>query len=119
MGNRGLTPIYVGKATKTFKQETFNESNKNKYKDGFSTYGRGTPLMYFIVHPTAKGPTNNKHIREIEDFLIQAGVAANPNLQNVQGIQRPNWNIKGVIRSGPGKPSDTEIKFRLMFDIQA
>src|SRR5579864_4552680 len=54
MQNRGLTPIYVGKATKSFKQETFNAANRNKYHNGFSEYARGTPLMYFVVHATQR-----------------------------------------------------------------
>lgn len=114
----GLQPIYVGKATKTFKQETFNPSNKHKYHNGFSDYARGTPVMYFVAHPTQKGRTNGKRIAEIEDFLIQAGIAKNPNLQNVKGTQRPDWSIKGVIRSGVGKRSNTEIQFGSLFDIR-
>lgn len=113
----GLKPIYVGKATKTFKQETFNPSNRNKYNAGFSEYARGTPVMYFVVHPEQKGPANGKHIAEIEDFLIQAGIAKNPNLQNVRGTQRPGWSIKGVIRSGVGKRSKSEVEFGALFDI--
>jgi hypothetical protein len=114
----GLQPIYVGKATKTFKQETFNATNKHKYNNGFSTYGKGTPLIYFVVHPTQKGPTNVKHIAEIEDFLIQAGVAKNPDLQNVKGIQKPKWSIKGVIRTGVGKRRQEEVQFGSLFDIK-
>jgi hypothetical protein len=38
--NRGLTPIYVGKATKSFKQETFSATNRHKYNNGFSEYGK-------------------------------------------------------------------------------
>jgi len=117
MRNRSLTPIYIGKATKSFKQETFNNSNKAKYHDGFSSYGKGTPLMYFVVHPSQSGPTNNTDIKNIENFLIQAGVAANPLIQNIQGTKRPSWSIKGVIRSAAGKPSIEETKFRKMFDI--
>jgi hypothetical protein len=118
MRNRSITPIYVGKATKSFEQETFNNSNKTKYHNGFSEYGKGTPIMYFVVHPAQQGPTNTKSIREIEDFLIQAGVAANPKLQNVQGTKRPSWSIKGVIRSTAGKRTEAETKFRSMFDIR-
>ena len=117
--NRGLTPIYVGKATKTFEQETFNATNRHKYHNGFSEYGKGTPVMYFVVHPTQKGPTNRKYIAEIEDFLIQAGVATNPNLQNVKGTQRPGWSIKGVIRSDARKGGDAEKKFSKLFDIRS
>lgn len=118
MRNRALTPIYVGKATKSFQQETFNPSNRHKYHDGFSEYARGTPIMYFIVHPDQRGRTNSRQIGEIEEFLIQAGVAKNPDIQNVRGAQQPEWKIKGVIRGGVGKRSTTEADFRNLFDIR-
>lgn len=118
MKNRGLTPIYVGKATKTFKQETFNPTNKHKYQKGFSQYEKGRPVMYFVVHPDQRGQPNGSQISEIEDFLIQAGVAKNPDIQNVKGAQQPKWTIKGVMRSGVGKRSAAEAEFRKLFDIR-
>ena len=114
---RGLKPLYVGKATKTFKQETFNPSNRQKYHNGFSEYGKGTPVMFFVVHPPQKGRTNAREISAIEDFLIQAGVARNPNLQNVKGRMRPAWSIKGVVRSGVGKRSVAETQFGAVFGL--
>jgi len=117
MRNRGLTPIYVGQATISFKQETFNVANINKYMSGFLDYGRGTPLMYFVVHDVSTGPTNKKQITEVENFLIQAGVARNPDLQNAKGTQTPQWSIKGVIRSSVGKPTTSAKQFRSLFDI--
>ena len=116
--NKALTPIYVGKATKSFFQETFNASNKHKYQNGFSLYGKGAPIMYFVVHPKQKGKTNSKQIGEIEDFLIQAGVAKNPGIQNVKGAQAPSWGITGVIRGGAGKPNKPETDFANLFDIR-
>jgi len=110
-------PIYVGKATRTFKQETFNQANKHKYHNGFSEYAKGTPLMFFVVHPTQKGKTNTKQIGEIEDFLIQAGVAKNPDIQNVKGTGQPKWSIKGVVRGTSGKRSTAETDFATLFDI--
>lgn len=115
--NKALTPIYVGKATRTFKQETFNPSNRHKYHNGFSDFARGKPVMYFVIHPTQKGQTNLKYISEIESFLIQAGVAKNPNIQNVKGAQQPKWSIKGVIRGTAGKRSVAEKELRSLFDI--
>jgi hypothetical protein len=79
--NRGLTPIYIGKSTKNFKQETFNPSNRHKYHNGFSEYAKGTPVMYFVVHPKQKGKINTRQIGKLEDFLIQAGAVKNPSLQ--------------------------------------
>jgi hypothetical protein len=115
--NRALTPIYIGQATKNFKQETFNPANRHKYHDGFSDYAKGSPVMYFVVHPTQKGRLNAKQITEIEDFLIQSGVAKNPDLQNVRGSQKPKWSIKGVIRGTRGKKSKAEKDFSKLFDI--
>ena len=117
MRTKALTPIYVGKATKTFKQEAFNPSNRHKYHNGFSEYAKGTPLMYFVVHPAQRGKTNSKQIGEIEDFLIQAGVAKNPNIQNIKGTTKPDWSIKGVVRSAAGKRSTAETEFAKVFDI--
>ena len=116
--SKTLTPIYVGKATKTFKQEAFNPTNKHKYHSGFSDYKKGTPLMYFVVHPKQKGKTNSKQIAEIEDFLIQAGVAKNPEIQNIKGTSKPDWSIKGVVRSTAGKPSAAEMDLAKVFDIR-
>lgn len=118
MKNKNLTPIYVGKATNSFIQETFNAANRYKYQSGFSHYAQGTPLMYFVVHPTQPGPTNAAQIAAIEDFLIQAGVAKNPKLQNVKGAQQPSWSIKGVIRSSAGKRSHAETQFSSLFGIK-
>jgi hypothetical protein len=101
---RGLEPIYVGKATKTFKQETFNPANKHKYHDGFSEYAKGLPLMFFVVHPDQKGKTNKKQIEKIEQFLIQAGAAKNPELQNVEGHIVPNGVFEGLFAAA-GKVS--------------
>jgi len=112
---RGLTPIYVGKATKTFKQETFNPTNKHKYQNGFSDYAVGTPVMFFVVHPSQRGRANKREIGEIEDFLIQTGVAKNPDLQNVKGAQRPKWSIRGVVRGGQGNLGKPVRDFRKLF----
>lgn len=115
---RGITPIYVGKATRSFKQEVFNNSNRHKYQNGFSAYAKGTPVMYFVVHPrNQRGRNNHRQITRIEDFLIQAGSAKNPDLQNIQGRRRPRWSIKGVVRSKPGRRTSAEVQFSEMFDI--
>ena len=57
--------------------------------------------MYFVVHPTQRGPTNERQIAEIEDFLIQAGVAKNPNLKTSKA-HSTSWSIKGVIAAARG-----------------
>ena len=74
--------------------------------------------MFFVVHPTKKGKKNVTQIGLIEDFLIQSGVAKNPDIQNVKGAGRPKWSIKGVVRSTAGKRSAGEADFARLMDIQ-
>jgi hypothetical protein len=69
--NKALTPIYVGKATKTFKQETFNSTNRHKYHNGFSEYAKGKPLMYFVVHPTSRGQRTRSKSRRLKTSLYK------------------------------------------------
>jgi hypothetical protein len=76
------------------------------------------PVMFFVVHPDQKGKTNERQIEKIEQFLIQAGAAKNPGLQNVRGAYRPKWSIQGVVRSsGKGKRTKAEGAFRRLFDV--
>ncbi len=113
---KGYTPIYVGKATKTFKQECLNPSNRHKFQAGLADYKSGSPLLFFVLHPKSKGAANAKQIRQIEDFLIQNGAAKNPELQNIQGKGAPKWTIEGVIRAKNGKPTTSASLFKRVFD---
>src|SRR3989337_1962082 len=55
---KGFTPLYIGSATKSFRQECFNQSNRHKYLDGLADYKKCSPVMFFVVHPKQKGKTN-------------------------------------------------------------
>lgn len=101
---RGLTPGYVGKATKTFKQEVFTPQKVMKYQQFLARYRRGAPVMFFIEAPKKRGLANGRHIAGLEAFLIQVAAAANSELLNVQGTKEADWSIQGVLRS-KGKPS--------------
>jgi hypothetical protein len=102
---RGFTPGYVGKATKTFKQETLQPHKLAKYQRFLAEYHKGTPVLFFIVAPKRRGKSNATHIGELEDFLIQVAVAANPHLLNIKGTKEEEWSISGVLRSRQGKRS--------------
>ncbi len=80
---QGYTPAYVGKATRTFKQETFAPHKLAKYQQFLADYRKGTPLLFFVVAPTKRGAPNKIHITELEDFLIQVALTANPDLLNI------------------------------------
>ena len=109
---KGFTPMYVGKATRSFQQEVFASDKQVKYQKALIQYGRGTPVLFFVVSPVKKGAPNTNHIGELEEFLIQTGLAANENLLNIKGTKSEEWGIAGVIRGGKGKPSKKASEFR-------
>ena len=114
----GTLPHYVGQATKAFAKEVFNPSNLRKYYDALADYKSGRPVVFLVVHPWRKGKANACRIRQVENFLIQAGWARNRRLQNVKGIHRPKWAIKGVVRSSVGKPTKAARVFRTVFGVK-
>jgi len=108
----GFTPGYVGRATKSFRQEVFAPHKLAKYQQFLADYVKGTPVLFFLVAPAKKGKVNSKHIAALEDFLIQRGVAANPELLNVKGTQQEQWAIQGILRSAQGKPTLAAREFK-------
>ncbi len=111
-------PWYVGKASKTFGQEVFTDRNQLKYNRALARYGRGTAVLFLVIHPSGKGKTNRKHIGEIEDFFINQGFAVNPDIENDRGIKRPAWAIGGVVRGTTRKASSSAKAFSRMFGLK-
>jgi hypothetical protein len=53
--SKGATPLYVGKATKTFKQECFNPSNLHKFYSALAGLSKGHAGSIFRPPPAPKG----------------------------------------------------------------
>lgn len=103
--SKGVVPYYVGKATKTLKQEAFALHKLEKYQRCLADINKGTPVLYFVTLGTRKGKPNVKAITELEQFLIQSAVSRNADLLNVKGTDRARWSIDGVLGSRSGQPS--------------
>src|SRR5258708_8754831 len=114
---KGFRPGYVGKATKGFKKEVFEYHKLSRYQQFLVDYARGTPVLFFLVAPVKKGKPNNSQIGEIEKYLINLGITANPDLLNEKGTKPPDWGIQGVVRGGKGKVSAVTKDFRKMLGI--
>jgi hypothetical protein len=114
---KGWTPGYVGKATKSFKQEVFAHHKLTRYQQFLADYQKGTPVLFFVVLPVKKGKANAAHIGDLERFLIQTGMAANSDLLNIKGTKEAEWGISGVLRSGKGKPSKAAADFRKLMKL--
>jgi hypothetical protein len=110
---KGIRPIYVGKATKSFRQECFAPHKiACHYGPALSNAGKGTPVIFLVVLKRKKGKVNKRAIAKVESFLIQNAMKQNPNLSNIKGKKEEHWIIEGVIRSGKGKVPSAAKKFK-------
>jgi len=116
--SRGLKPVYVGKATKTFAQEVFTNHKVRKYNDALADQARGTPVVFFVALAKTKGPTNKTAIDDAESYLIQLGLAANKNLANDRKVKVPSWSIQGIVRSSKGAVSKSAQELRRCLSIK-
>jgi hypothetical protein len=115
---KGYTPWYVGKATKSFKQECFQPPKLLNYNKVLFKGHRGTPVIFFIAPGGNKNRVPTRIIDEVETFLIQAALYENPQITNVQKTKNvPKWGIKGVVRGGKGKPDATAKAFAKMMGL--
>ncbi len=109
----GIRPYYVGKTTRTFAEEVFQDRNLAQfYFPVLHMRNRGTPVLFLIASPKQKGPSPSKVIDEMETFLIQQGLNANSDLKNRQKVRIPQFGIRGVIRGGMGKVASAAKEFR-------
>ena len=111
------TPWYVGKATKTFKQEALGPYQLNHYNDVLFDGRKGKPVMFIIAPGDNKKTVPAASCGQIETFLIQTAYAKNPEIRNRQQTKMPDWTIKGVVRPTQGKPTKTEQAFKTMMGI--
>jgi hypothetical protein len=116
---RAVVPYYVGMTTNSFEKECFTAHKRNHYHRVIGEYARGKPVMWFLIYPVHRGRVNEKAIEELENFLIQAGMAVNPELRNIRGMTEPLWGIRGVMRSGRGARSKNARMFARMMGIES
>ena len=109
---KGYKPVYIGKATKSFKDEVFTPHKLHKFSEALGNQKKGTPMLFLVCLDKTKGPVSKIAIDEAESYLIQAGLAANPNLLNSRKTKVPTWCINGIVRSKQGKPSAAAAAFR-------
>jgi hypothetical protein len=114
---KGYSPWYVGKATKSMKQECMALASMRHYNAVLANGDKGTPVMFFVVPEGAKNKVGKNVCDDIETFLIQSAYKANPALRNIQKTKVPEWSIKGLVRSGQGRPTKTEESFKTMMGL--
>lgn len=114
---KGYCPWYVGKATKSMRQECMGTHQLQHYNAVLAKGGKGTPVMFFIMPDGNKNKVPKAICDEMEGVLIQAALYENPGLRNVQKAKVPEWGIDGVLRGKTGQPTNEEVAFRKMMGL--
>lgn len=110
---KGYKPVYIGKATKTFKQECFADHKQNKIHKALTFQKKGYLYLYLI-----QGSKNKSVVDDLETFLIRLGAARNPNLQNDRKKPIALWSIKGVFNTTQGQPSRAAQELRKVLGLR-
>lgn len=111
---KGYRPWYVGKATKTMKQECLHSHKLAHYNQVLFKGSKGTPVLFFVVLGGNKRKVAKTVVDEMETFFIQTVLSKHPEIQNIQKTNLPEWTVKGVVRGGQGQPTKNAVKFRKM-----
>jgi hypothetical protein len=115
---RGYTPWYVGKTTKSFKQECFTTDKLGKYNASLFQQQQGRPMLFLVAPGGSKNKVPTKIVGDVEGFLTQQGRQENPRIMNKRNARLPEWGIKGVLRGGKGKPQRFETAFAKMMGLR-
>ncbi|HRK04437.1 MAG TPA: hypothetical protein PLW14_04995 [Chlorobiota bacterium] len=114
---RGYRPWYVGKATKSMRQECTGLHQLSHYNEVLFKGNKGTPVLFFVVPGGNKVKVSKTIVDEIETFLIQTVLTKHPEIQNIQKTNLPKWTVKGVVRGGRGKRKQNASDFRKMMGL--
>lgn len=106
---KGIMPWYVGMTTKSFKNECFDHSKRNKYLDALQKE-KGTPLLFLIPKITKTGrfvkskQGKHKDISFLENLLIGACLERNEGLLNKKQTKMlVKMRVPGLLNSPQGK----------------
>jgi len=112
--SKGYMPWYIGKATKSMRQECIAAHQLTHYNGLLFKGYKGTPVMFFVAPDAKKKKVPKEVCDEIETYLIQFAYRKNPDIRNVQKTNVPEWSIDGVVRSKQGKPTAIASAFKTM-----
>lgn len=118
--NRGLCPLYVGKATKSFAQEVLGKHQREQFNGALKKIKRGTPIVFLLAAVGRGSPV--RAIDELETDLVRTAHRVNANLRNKHKRSRKSWAIHGVgtttdvhpVGKGTGKSGPVRAFCRMM-----
>ena len=119
---KGATPWYVGKATKTFRQECFTSHKLVHYNDVLLNR-KGTPVLFLLARMTPTGKfiktLKAPEANWVERILIHHCLNANSELCNVSGTALSSEVvIPGLLNNPRGQPSEASQNLRKLLSLR-
>jgi hypothetical protein len=71
--------------------------------------------MLFVTPVSRKGKFNKRALNDLEQYLIGLAYQANEELQNIQGIPKPSFEIVGIQTAKNGPRGSALQAFRKTF----
>ena len=97
----GTKPWYVGKTSRSLKQEIWTPDKLVKYNEVLFDRKRGVPCFYFLAPKSRTGrQVSEKYLPLIEEFFIATAYQRNPELINKNSTSNATWCIDGVMGGG-------------------
>lgn len=108
---RGTAPVFMGTATRGFARDVFRADSVKAYLGALKGYSRVKAVLIFIARPAVRGRVPEAEIASVAKTLY--AMASNQTKElRVLGEEPPEWSIKGVLRSGPGRLSRGAMEMR-------
>jgi hypothetical protein len=106
-GGPNVVSWYVGKTSKSFRQECFQPHKLLHYNEALSEYKRGRPMLFLLPKLTGKGKLSKNggtaDIDYLEKYLISTAINANQNLYNIKDTKiLRELSVVGIYRSQKG-----------------
>jgi hypothetical protein len=116
---KGFKPWYVGLTKHSF-EECFYPHKIGIYNKALVKCGRGTPVLFLISRLTKEtgnfvkaSKNGHRDINFLENMLIAAAIAKNPDLMNIQNTKYlKKMCVPGLINTPKRKPFHSEQCFK-------
>jgi hypothetical protein len=113
---RGLAPVFMGTSLRGFSRDVFRAENVRAYLSALKGYSRVKAVLLLVARPAVRGRVPEAEIAAVAQTLF--AMASNEWKElTVLGEERPDWSIKGVLRSGPGRLSRGAMDMRRILGV--
>jgi len=112
-------PVYIGKATRTFRQECFTPHKLKRVNEYLNRHRRSELRLTLLPILGRDSRQLDEAIDACERSLIQMGACVHEDLTNIKGTKSLRWHIKGALYNSDGRAQRSQAvqKFKTLFEL--